>query len=60
MIDPVILLFKLQLVIWSLLHPSIYAKSSEFGKKQYNYIKDLYKANEHDEDSEIFSRSSSS
>lgn len=32
---------------------SIYAKYSELGKKQYNYIKDLYIAHEYDEDSEI-------
>ena len=33
---------------------SIYAKYSELGKKQYNYIKDLYIAYKHDVDSEIY------
>lgn len=33
---------------------SIYAKYSELGKKQYNYIKDLYIAYKYDEDSEIY------
>ena len=32
---------------------SINAKYSELGKKQYNYIKELYLSNEYDEDSEI-------
>ena len=32
---------------------SIYATYSELGKKQYNYIKELYLSNEYDENSEI-------